>query len=468
MRRPLNEQIDRMYHLMKMNKKLFEEFNLKKTVNPADIVSDDVKEFFSNLENIDEPLYQQSRGNYEYKKNVETVQIGLILLGYPLPRFGVDGLFGPETAQAVNKFKEDYNITDKTIEENTLNEATLEAPVPIIKVTSPFGKERSYEKHPGVDLRASSGTEIKSPADGKVIDARFKEGACGGTIQIEHPNGFVSRYCHCKDIRVNIGDTVKQGQVVGLSGGNAGDKGAGNSKNAHLHFELKKNGTLVNPLDYIGTDVGTIDTKKTSSNSAIVTPEMIAVMLEKLKKRGITSDELKSYTTNVRTKTKIDFNGDWVEISKGLLKKYEGYSQNANWDENSFRGGYGTDKKLVGGKLEKASRLTTWTKQEAEETLEYEIKYVYAPIIANQLGTNDWNKLNDKQKASLLSLGYNVGPNFLSTKDYGRKIKDAILNDDMESAARFIETGPTRGSKTGRFYNTLQRRRKEEANIFMS
>jgi hypothetical protein len=110
MRRPLNEQIVRMYSLLYgknvVNEKLI-------TINEqsdkkADIVTDDVTKFFDNLSKVSTPLSQQKRGQMNFQKDVETVQIGLILLGYPLPRFGVDGLFGPETGRAVNKFISDH------------------------------------------------------------------------------------------------------------------------------------------------------------------------------------------------------------------------------------------------------------------------------------------------------------------------------------------------------------------------
>ena len=65
------------------------------------------------LKNIDQPLFQQRVGSMEYQTDVESVQIGLMLLGYNLPLHGVDGLFGPETAKAVNQYKKDNNITDK-------------------------------------------------------------------------------------------------------------------------------------------------------------------------------------------------------------------------------------------------------------------------------------------------------------------------------------------------------------------
>ena len=148
-----------------------------------------------------------------------------------------------------------------------LNESELSAPVPITrKPNSNFGVDREYEKHPGVDLWALSGTEVHSPEDGEVTNAQFSNGDCGGTVTIKHPNGFQSRYCHLKEINVNVGDSIEKGYVIGLSGGNYTDKGRGNSEGAHLHFELKKNGTLVNPMKYISNDISTTDTPSSQSS----------------------------------------------------------------------------------------------------------------------------------------------------------------------------------------------------------
>lgn len=140
-----------------------------------------------------------------------------------------------------------------------INEKELSAPVPITKVNSKYGVMRKTGKHFGVDLWATSGTEVHSPDSGEVLVAKFSNGACGGTITIKHPNGFQSRYCHIKDIKVSQGDEVSRGQIIGISGGNSGDKGAGNSRGAHLHFELKKNGDLVDPMDYIDKETSKFD-----------------------------------------------------------------------------------------------------------------------------------------------------------------------------------------------------------------
>lgn len=80
----------------------------------ADFVNNNVNDFFTSLQKASEGggLTQQS-GSIQYQKEVESLQIGLMLLGYELPRHGVDGLFGPETAAAVTKFTNEKLIGDK-------------------------------------------------------------------------------------------------------------------------------------------------------------------------------------------------------------------------------------------------------------------------------------------------------------------------------------------------------------------
>lgn len=163
--------------------------------------------------------------------------------------------------QKIFDFENDY--IDKTL---SLKEATLGSPLDNLKLGSKFGEKRSYENHPGVDLSTNSGSEVKSPADGDILEAEFKPGDCGGTLFIKHPNGFKTRYCHIKEFKVNKGDVVKQGQVVALSGGASSDRGAGNSRGAHLHFEVYKDGKLVNPMDYID-DLGQIKSTVNVSQS---------------------------------------------------------------------------------------------------------------------------------------------------------------------------------------------------------
>jgi murein DD-endopeptidase MepM/ murein hydrolase activator NlpD len=137
---------------------------------------------------------------------------------------------------------------------NIIYEATtLMAPVPIPSgLKNNYGQKRSYETHPGIDIPVNVGTSVSAISDGSVELANMSfNSQCGGTVDIKYDNGFWSRFCHMSKINVSSGTKVKQGQVVGLSGGKIGTPGAGNSQGPHLHFTLKKNGQTVNPMDYI-------------------------------------------------------------------------------------------------------------------------------------------------------------------------------------------------------------------------
>ena len=134
----------------------------------------------------------------------------------------------------------------------SLREAALDSPLDKVSVNSPFGKRGSGD-HNGVDLAADA-AEVKSPADGVVAKVANDEYPCGGTIVIDHADGFRTGFCHMQKINVSTGQQVKQGDVIGISGGGANDPGRGRSDGRHLHFTLRKDGQLVNPLDYIDKD----------------------------------------------------------------------------------------------------------------------------------------------------------------------------------------------------------------------
>jgi hypothetical protein len=103
-----------------MKKFLFEQTQPEK----ADLVNNNVNEFLNTLKNFNGNIIEQKVRGYQYQKIVETFQIGLELLGYRLPRFGVDGLFGPETKSALNKFKEDNKIEFDSNSDGVFNKET--------------------------------------------------------------------------------------------------------------------------------------------------------------------------------------------------------------------------------------------------------------------------------------------------------------------------------------------------------
>ena len=118
------------------------------------------------------------------------------------------------------------------------------------RVTSPFGYRYhpttgEYSMHKGVDLAAPKGTPIYATRSGYVNVATYHATA-GNYITINHRDGYTSVYMHMTHYVVSPGEEVKAGQLVGYVGS------TGRSTGPHLHFGIHKNGTYVNPMDYIG------------------------------------------------------------------------------------------------------------------------------------------------------------------------------------------------------------------------
>ncbi|HAR31839.1 MAG TPA: hypothetical protein DCR65_09965 [Gammaproteobacteria bacterium] len=116
-------------------------------------------------------------------------------------------------------------------------------------VSSPFGQRvdpfsGGTAWHAGLDFTARPGTEVRAAAAGIVIFAAYRADY-GNTIEINHGDGYVTRYAHQKELMVATGDVVKRGQGIGTVGS------TGRASGPHLHFEVLKNGRHVDPRRYI-------------------------------------------------------------------------------------------------------------------------------------------------------------------------------------------------------------------------
>jgi beta-lactamase regulating signal transducer with metallopeptidase domain len=110
----------------------------------------------------------------------------------------------------------------------------------------PIKKEKLF--HRAVDLAAKEGTPVHAAAAGtitKVVSDAGEGGAMGKYIEVQHDNGFMTRYTQLFQVSVKVGESVSQNEVIGQVGS------SGLSTGPHLHFEIWKNGEHVNPADYI-------------------------------------------------------------------------------------------------------------------------------------------------------------------------------------------------------------------------
>lgn len=134
--------------------------------------------------------------------------------------------------------------------------ATLQWPVPKNRVTTYF-HDPDYPfnhlfKHNAIDIRASQGTTIKAPADGYVAKVRTGDPRRYWYIVLVHNGGISTVYGHVSRVYVEDGQRVSEGQTIALSGAMPGTPGAGPfTTGPHLHFEVHKDGSPVNPLDYL-------------------------------------------------------------------------------------------------------------------------------------------------------------------------------------------------------------------------
>jgi murein DD-endopeptidase MepM/ murein hydrolase activator NlpD len=199
-----------------------------------------------------------------------------------------------------------------------LQEVALAAPLDNVKVNSGFGP-RWGTSHNGVDLAANA-EKVKAPADGVVEIGEIKNDACGGTIVISHADGFKTGFCHMQKIDVRAGQQVKQGDVIGTSGGGKNDPGRGRSDGRHLHFTLRQNGKLLNPVDYINKsgifmkgDAPKSSTDSTSKDS-----------ISDMKPDSVSSSTFKKTEKDddVFGTKKIDYNDVMFKMAKDLASKF--------------------------------------------------------------------------------------------------------------------------------------------------
>lgn len=108
---------------------------------------------------------------------------------------------------------------------------------------SPFTGKKAL--HAGIDIGAPPGTEVRSPASGKVVVAAY-DGRMGKFIRIDHGYGIETTYGHLSKILVKYGDKVHRGDLVGLVG-STGKFSTG----PHLHYQVAVNDTVVDPVHYI-------------------------------------------------------------------------------------------------------------------------------------------------------------------------------------------------------------------------
>ncbi len=145
------------------------------------------------------------------------------------------------------EIQEQENENDGAVD-NQAETYSFIAPVSGV-LSSPFGErihpvEGGEKFHKGIDIKADNGDPIKAASDGEVIEAD-KEATYGNFIEIRHKDDLITVYAHCSVLIAKKGQKVKKGDIIARVGS------TGESTGPHLHFEVHKNGTPVDPLKYV-------------------------------------------------------------------------------------------------------------------------------------------------------------------------------------------------------------------------
>lgn len=119
------------------------------------------------------------------------------------------------------------------------------------RISSKFGPRNiavGSKNHKGIDIAVSYGSDVVAAKAGTVIYAQWNASGYGYLVKLEHEDGDVTYYAHNSSLVVSKGDTVEQGDVIAKAGS------TGRSSGTHCHFEIRIDGTPVDPLDYLETE----------------------------------------------------------------------------------------------------------------------------------------------------------------------------------------------------------------------
>jgi murein DD-endopeptidase MepM/ murein hydrolase activator NlpD len=176
-----------------------------------------------------------------------------------LPARATGGPFVPVTAQGVSAFdRQLYRIRLARGQVDRLNRTLAAVPIrkPMtgeLEATSGFGVRsdpflRGPAMHTGLDFRADIGEPARATAAG-IVTMAGRNGGYGNMVEVDHGNGFATRYAHLSAIDVEVGQTVRIGQIVGKTGS------TGRSTGPHLHYETRVDGEAVDPQKFLRAGV---------------------------------------------------------------------------------------------------------------------------------------------------------------------------------------------------------------------
>jgi murein DD-endopeptidase MepM/ murein hydrolase activator NlpD len=113
------------------------------------------------------------------------------------------------------------------------------------QVIAGYGPKADGQRNNGIDIAVPENTPIKAADDGVVIYSGNELKSFGNLLLVRHSNNYITAYAHAKELRVKRGDTIKSGEIIGMSGQ------SGNTATPEIHFEIRKGSTPVDPMQFL-------------------------------------------------------------------------------------------------------------------------------------------------------------------------------------------------------------------------
>lgn len=188
-------------------------------------------------------------------RTANAISAALEQAGLPVEDTGSTGIGGPLIAvDDQTTFETRVRELDEALSRlESLKKAALATPIHSpaqgVAISSSFGVRRdpllgTPAMHAGIDFRVPYGGPVRAAGAGTVVSAGWN-GGYGRMVEVEHADGMTTRYAHLSKITVKTGDRVERGTIVGKAGS------SGRSTGPHLHYEVRRNGTAIDPLRFI-------------------------------------------------------------------------------------------------------------------------------------------------------------------------------------------------------------------------
>lgn len=227
---------------------------------------DQMNMVLADLENRDDNIYRSIFEAEPIPDNIRKAGIGGVNRYKNLERFKEDSEIVIETTKKLDRLAKQLYIQSKSFDEViklAKQKEDMLASIPAIqpisnkdlkRMSSGFGKRvhpiyKTVRFHWGNDFTAPVGTDIYATGKGKVVVAEKSKSGYGYHVIVDHGYGYETLYAHMSKILVKKGQSVKRGEILGLVGN------TGLSSAPHLHYEVLKNGTKVNPVNFYFNDL---------------------------------------------------------------------------------------------------------------------------------------------------------------------------------------------------------------------